>query len=69
MKQHDEFEQKRRLQATDWMWALVMDELKSLFLNDRKVAAIVNQLQTGVSQGQTSAGAAARRLIEAFKRH
>ena len=69
MKQHDEFEHKRRLQATDWMWSLVMDELKSLFLNDRKVAAIVNQLQTGVSQGQTSAGAAARRLIKAFKRH
>ena len=69
MKQHGEFEQRRRLQATDWMWSLVMDELKAMFLRDKNVAAMVDQLQTGVKQGTTSAGAAARRLLEAFKRH
>ncbi len=69
MKQQGEFENKRRLQATDWMWSLVMDELKNLFLHDKKVAALVDQVQTGVSQGMTSPGAAAKRLLEAFKRH
>ena len=69
MKQQGEFEEKRRLQATDWMWALVMDDLKELFLHDKNVAAMIEQVQTGVSQGTTTPGAAARRLLEAFRRH
>ena len=68
MKQQGEFEEKRRLQATDWMWALVMDDLKELFLHDKNVAAMIEQVQTGVSQGTTTPGAAARRLLEAFRR-
>lgn len=69
MKQHHEFEDKRRLQATDWMWTLVMDDLKDLFLHDKNVAALIDQVQTGVSQGTTTPSAAARRLLEAFRRH
>jgi LAO/AO transport system kinase len=69
MKQHGEFENKRRLQANDWMWALVMDDLKDLFLRDKNVAAMIDQVQIGVSQGTTTPGAAARRLLEAFRRH
>ncbi|NOQ50946.1 MAG: methylmalonyl Co-A mutase-associated GTPase MeaB [Desulfuromonadaceae bacterium] len=69
MKQSGEFENKRRLQATDWMWSLVMDDLKDLFMRDKHVAGLIDQVQTGVSQGITSPGAAARRLLEAFKRH
>lgn len=69
MKNNGEFEQKRCLQATDWMWSQVQDELKSLFMRDKKVAALIDGVQTAVSTGTTTPGAAARRLIEAFKRH
>jgi len=69
MKKHGEFESKRSLQANDWMWALVMDGLKDLFRNDRNVAGMLDQVQTGVAVGTTSPSVAARRLIEAFKRH
>lgn len=69
MKKHEEFETKRRLQANDWMWTLVQDELKELFRNDKNVAAMLGQVQTGVLNGTTAPGAAARRLLEAFRRH
>jgi len=69
MKTHDEFESKRRLQATDWMWSLVMDGLKDLFMQDKNVIAMLDRVQTGVSAGTTSPSVAARRLLEAFKRH
>ncbi len=69
MKRSDEFASKRRLQATDWMWTLVMDDLKDLFLRDKNVAAMLEQVQAGISQGTTSPGAAARRLLGAFRRH
>ena len=69
MKQHGEFKEKRRLQATDWMWAMVMDDLKDLFMRDKNVAALIEQVQTGVKQGTTAPSAASRRLLEAFKRH
>ncbi len=69
MKKHGEFESKRSLQANDWMWALVMDGLKDLFRNDRNVAGMLDRVQAGVAVGTTSPSVAARRLIEAFKRH
>ena len=68
-RQHKEFDSKRRLQANDWMWALVQEDLKDLFIRNKNVAALLDQVQAGVSQGITSPGAAARRLLEAFKRH
>ena len=69
MKDNDEFADKRRLQANDWMWTLVMDDLKDLFLHDKNVASLIDQVQTGVSTGATTPSAAARRLLEAFRRH
>ncbi|MCK5913366.1 MAG: methylmalonyl Co-A mutase-associated GTPase MeaB, partial [Desulfuromusa sp.] len=69
MKQHEEFENKRLLQANDWMWTLVMDDLKDLFLHDKNVAAIIDQVQTSVSQEITSPSVAARKLLEAFRKH
>lgn len=69
MRQNGVFDQKRRLQATDWMWSQVMDELKSLFLRDKNVAPLLDPIQTAVSAGTTTPRAAARRLIEAFRRH
>ena len=64
-----EFDRKRRLQATDWMWTLLMDDLKDLFLRDKNVEALINPVQQAVAEGITTPSAAARRLLEAFKRH
>ncbi len=69
MKEHDEFSSKRRLQTNDWMWSMVMDNLKDLFLNDPKVATTLDQVQAGIANGTTTPGAAARRLLESFKRY
>ncbi len=69
MKTSGEFEKKRRLQATDWMWTLTMNDLKDLFMHDRNVASLLDQVQQAVATGVTTPGAASRRLLEAFKRH
>ncbi len=69
MKKHNEFVEKRRLQANDWLWALVMDDLKDLFLRDKNVAGLMEQVQTGVSTGITTPSAGAKRLLGAFRRH
>ena len=69
MQESGELEHKRCLQASDWMWTLLMDDLKSMFLRDRKVEALLGPLQESVANGTTTPGAAARRLLEAFKRY
>ncbi|MEJ2492570.1 MAG: methylmalonyl Co-A mutase-associated GTPase MeaB [Desulfuromonadales bacterium] len=69
MQKSGELEAKRRLQASDWMWTLLMDDLKELFLRDRNVEALLEQVQDAVASGTTSPSAAARRLLEAFKRN
>ena len=68
MKQSGEFSDKRRLQNTDWMWTLLMDGLKDMFLRDKKVTGLLEPVQRGVSEGITTPGAAAQRLLETFKR-
>lgn len=68
MDKTGELSEKRRLQATDWMWTLLQDGLKDLFLRDPRVEALLGQVQEGVAAGTTTAGAAARRLLDAFKR-
>jgi len=69
MEQSGEFANKRRLQASDWMWSLVMDGLRDQFMNDRQVENLLGTVQEAVATGVTAPGAAARRLLEAFKRH
>ncbi|MDT8419843.1 MAG: methylmalonyl Co-A mutase-associated GTPase MeaB [Desulfuromonadales bacterium] len=68
MKGSGEFFDKRRLQNTDWMWTLLLDGLKDTFLRDKNVAGLLEQVQRGVSEGITTPGAAAQRLLEAFRR-
>ena len=68
MQQSGEFENKRRLQASDWMWTLLIDDIKEMFLRDRNVEALLGQVQDAVANGTTTPSAAARRLLEAFKR-
>lgn len=68
MQQSGEFEETRRRQSVDWMWALVMDDLKGLFLNHRDVKGIFPQVQDAVTQGITTPSAASRRLLDVFRR-
>lgn len=63
-----EFGETRRRQAVDWMWSLLMDDLKQLFLNHKEVKGIFPQLQEAVSQGITTPAAASRRLLDIFRR-
>ena len=69
MTQSGELVKKRQLQASDWMWTLLMDDMKELFLRDGNVESLLGPIQTAVANGTTSPSAAARRLLEAFKRH
>ena len=59
----------RGAQASDWMWTLLMDDLKEVFLRDRNVAGLLDQVQETVADGTTTPSAASRRLLEAFKRN
>ncbi len=68
MEDSGEFEDRRQKQAADWMWALVLDDLKTLFLHDKKVAGILPQVQEAVLAGITTPGAAAQRLLAVFRR-
>ncbi len=68
MRQSGEFAAKRALQNSDWMWTLLMDDLKETFLRHPKVEALLPQLQESVAGGVTTPGAAARRLLDVFRR-
>ncbi|QOX80236.1 methylmalonyl Co-A mutase-associated GTPase MeaB [Trichlorobacter lovleyi] len=68
MQQSGEFAETRRRQAVDWMWALLMDDLKGLFLNHRDVKGIFPQVQDAVAHGITTPLAASRRLLDVFRR-
>jgi LAO/AO transport system kinase len=46
-----------------------LDDLKEMFLRDRNVESLLEQVQEAVASGVTTPGAAARRLLEAFKRN
>jgi LAO/AO transport system kinase len=69
MQQSGELEDKRKLQASDWMWTLLMDDLKEMFLRDRHVEGLLEQVQAAVANGTTTPSAASRRLLEVFKRN
>jgi len=69
MENNGHFEQHRRNQSLDWMWSLLMDDLKDLFLRDPRVENLLPTVREAVAQGITTPGAASRRLLEAFKRH
>jgi LAO/AO transport system kinase len=69
MKNNGHFDKRRSTQSLDWMWSLLMDDLKDLFLRDPRVENLLPTVRQAVAQGITTPGAASRRLLEAFKRH
>ena len=68
MQASGEFAAARKRQAVDWMWSLLLDDLKQLFLDHPDVKGIYPQLQQAVAQGITTPAAASRRLLDIFRR-
>jgi LAO/AO transport system kinase len=68
MLQNGEFEGKRKRQALDWMWSLVMEELKNIFMNNDKIKVKIPQIQELVLSNKVSPTVAANRLLNEFKR-
>jgi len=68
MEKSGELADTRKRQAVDWMWSLLMEDLKTLFLNHKEVRGLFPQVQEAVSQGITTPSAAARRLLDVFRR-
>jgi len=64
-----EFDEKRKGQSVDWLWTLVMDGLKDMFMDNRHVQAMYPQIQQSVEEGVMNPSAASKRLLELFKRH
>jgi LAO/AO transport system kinase len=58
-----ELDEKRRLQAIDWMWALVENGLKDRFFNNPLVKAQLPNIVAAVEKGKTSPTAAANELL------
>jgi len=63
-----EFAEKRKKQSVDWLWTMVMDDLKDMFINNKNVQAILPQIQEAVVNGITTPSVASKRLLELFKR-
>lgn len=68
MQQSGEFEQLRQGQSVDWMWSLLMDDLKIMFMQHKQVNSLLGQIQDAVAQGVTTPSAASRRLLDLFRR-
>lgn len=68
MQGSGEFDETRRRQTVDWMWALLMDNLKQIFLDHPQVKGVFPQLQQAVAQGITTPTAASKRLLDIFRR-
>ena len=61
-------EARRRHQARDWMWSQVQEGLERAFRADPAVAAAIPELEREVEASRTTPAAAARRLLEAFRK-
>lgn len=53
MLESGELDARRRLQSSDWMWALLQDDLREMFLRHPKVEALLGQVQESVADGTT----------------
>ena len=63
---HDtgDFDQRRRLQALDWMWHLIEEHLRTDFRAHPLVQALLPDITTAVTSGRMSPSLAATRLLE-----
>jgi len=64
----DEFQEKRRSQAVDWMWTMVEEGLREQFHAHAGVRESLPDVVAKVSRGELAPGAAARELLDACRR-
>ena len=63
MQSTGEFEQKRRRQARDWMWALIESGLRQRFRENAEVKRLLPEVMRAVELGEVTPNAAAVRLL------
>lgn len=61
------FAGRRAEQAHAWMWNEISETLLQALKDDITVAALLPDLEADVTQGRMAPGAAARRLVQAFR--
>lgn len=59
-----ELGRKRRRQAREWMWALVEVQMRQRLHADPNVRSRIAELEVEVAEGRTTAGLAAREVLE-----
>jgi LAO/AO transport system kinase len=67
LSESGELAEKRSRQQVDWTWALVRDQLLAELTEHPAVAEIVDKTESEVRSGELPAGAAAERLLQAFR--
>ena len=60
-------QERRKQQASSWMWERIDSALKSQFKNHPAVQRLLPEMRTAVNQGSIAPSVAARRLLEAMK--
>lgn len=60
------FEEKRKSQTADWVFTLVMEQLKSRFYAHEGIRAILPQIKKALAEGRISPTAAAANLLKVF---
>jgi LAO/AO transport system kinase len=63
-----ELAERRSAQARAWLWSLVEEALRSSFRSHPAVAAALPGLEADVAAGRVTPGAAARSLLEIFRK-
>jgi LAO/AO transport system kinase len=63
-----EFETRRRGQRLRWMWDQIEDRLMAALKRSPEVCAVLDTAQAEVAAGTLAPGAAALRVLEAFRR-
>jgi LAO/AO transport system kinase len=75
MHHHDLFmadgerDRRRARQAAAWMWTEVTEEVMDSLRGDRAIADLARSLEDDVIAGRLVPGAAARRLLAAWRRN
>lgn len=61
-----ELQRTRSSQQVRWMWDMVEDGLRRALRGDDELSALIAQLEDAVGHGQTTASAAARKVLRRF---
>jgi len=62
-----EWEVIRQQQATQWMWVLIEQELKSRFQDNSTIQKLIPSIEQSVTNGDLTPTAATRQLLDAWK--